>query len=69
MPFGINIGPEEYQRRQTEHVSDFPDVAVIADDHLVCGCENTMEKHVKTMMTIYLGYEKEPERLDCGSIQ
>ena len=47
MPFGINIGPEEYQRRQTEYVSDFPDVAVIADDHLVCGCENTMEKACK----------------------
>lgn len=35
MPFGINAAPEQYQIRQTEHVSDLLGVAVIAYDHLV----------------------------------
>ena len=47
MPFGINKAPEEHQRRQTEHVSDLPGVAVIVDDHLVFGCGNTMEEACK----------------------
>ena len=47
MPFGINIAPGEYQRRQTEHVSDLPGVAVIAGDHLLFGCGNTMEEACK----------------------
>ena len=47
MPFGINIALEEYQRRQTEHVSDLPGVAVIADYRLVSGCGNTMEEACK----------------------
>ena len=44
MPFGINTAPEEYQRRQTEHVSEHEGVAVTANDHLVFGCVNTMEE-------------------------
>lgn len=47
MSFGINTAPEEYQRRQTEQVSDFPGVAVFADDTLVFGCGNTMEEACK----------------------
>ena len=47
MPFGINTAPEEYQRRQTEDVSDLLGVAVIADDHLVFGCGNTIEEAYK----------------------
>ena len=51
MPFGINKAQEEHQRRQTEHVSDLLDVAVIAlvviDDYLVFGCDNTMEEACK----------------------
>ena len=47
MLFGINITPEEYLRRQAEHISDFLRVAVIADDHLVSGCGNTMEEVCK----------------------
>ena len=47
IPFGINTAREEYQRRQTEHVSDFEHVsgvAVVVDGHLVFGCGVTMEK-------------------------
>ena len=47
MPFGINTASEEYQRRQIEHISDVPGVAMIADDHLVFGCGNTMEQTCK----------------------
>ena len=47
MPFGINTALEEYQRRQTEHVSYLPGVAVIADDHLVFCCGNTMKEACK----------------------
>ena len=43
MPFGINTAPEEYHRRQTEHVSDLRGVAAIADDQLIFGCGNTMK--------------------------
>ena len=38
MPFRSNAAREEYQRRQPEHVSELPGVAVIANDHLVFGC-------------------------------
>ena len=47
IPFGINTAPEEYQRGQTEHVSDLPAVAVIANDHLLFGCGNTMMEACK----------------------
>ena len=47
MPFGINTAPEEYQRRQTKHISDLQGVAVIADDHLVFSCSNAVEEAVK----------------------
>ena len=47
MSFGINTTLEEYQRKQTEHVADLPDVAVIADDHLVFGWGSTMEEACK----------------------
>ena len=47
MPFGINTAPEQYQRRQTEHVSDLPGVAVIADDHSVYDSGNTKEEACK----------------------
>ena len=47
MCFGINTAPEEYQRRQTEGFSDLPSVAVIANDHLVCGCGKRMEEECK----------------------
>ena len=41
--FGINIAPKEYQRRQTQHVSDLLGAAVVADNHLLFGCGNIME--------------------------
>ena len=47
IPFGINTAREEYQRRQTEHVSDFEHVsgvAVVVDGHFIFGCGVTMEK-------------------------
>ena len=47
MPFGNNTAPEEYQVRQTEHVSDIPVVVVIVDDDLAFSCANTMEKACK----------------------
>ena len=47
MPFGINTAPEEYQRRQTKHISDLQGVAVIADDHLVFSCSNAVEEAFK----------------------
>ena len=47
MPFGINKVPKENLRRQTEHFSDLSGVAVIADNHLVFGCGNTMEEVCK----------------------
>ena len=64
MPFGINTAPEQYQIRQTEHVSDLLGVAVIAYDHLVFDYGNTMEKHVKTMIAnTWVGKKKEPGSL------
>ena len=50
IPFGINTAREEYQKRQTEHVSDFEHVsgvAVVVDGNLVFGCGVTMEKPCK----------------------
>ena len=47
MTFAINTAPEQYQRTQTEDVSDPPGVHVVADDHLVFGCGNTMEEACK----------------------
>ena len=44
--------PEEYERRQTEHVLDLPGVAVIVNDHLVFGCSNRR----RTMIAVYVGY-------------
>ena len=47
MPFGINTAPEEYYRRQTEHVSDPLGTSVIANDHLVFCYSTTMEETCK----------------------
>ena len=67
--YGINTALEEYQRRQTEYVSDPSGVAVVADDHSLFGCGDTMEEPCKaTTITIYTGYWKESGRLGCGSI-
>ena len=46
MPFRINTAPEEYQRRQTEHVSDLPGIAVAIQ----------WRRHVKPMIIIYVGH-------------
>ena len=57
MVFGINIASEEYKRRETEYVSDLSGVAVIADDHLIVVCGNTMKEAYKIHdNTIYASY-------------
>ena len=47
MPFGICSASEEYQRRQGQHVADLKGVEVVADDHLIYGCGDTMEEATK----------------------
>ena len=47
MPMGINSGPEEWQRRQDEIISDLPGVIAIADDILVYGCGDTPEEYMR----------------------
>ena len=43
MPFGISLGPEEYQRRQHEFLYRLPGVINIADDIYIFGCGDTIE--------------------------
>lgn len=38
MPFGINVAPEEYQRRLHEALHGLDGLACLADDILVYGC-------------------------------
>ena len=64
VPFGINTAPEKYQRGQTKHVSDFPGVAVIADDHLVFGCSNTMEETCKDHSNNLCGLLKRARKIE-----
>jgi hypothetical protein len=47
MPFGICSASEEYQRRQTQHITDLQGVEVVADDHLVYGCGDTIEDAIR----------------------
>ena len=63
MPCGIKTAPEEYQRRQIEHVSDVPGVAMIADDHLVFGCSNTMEQACKYYDNNLRGLQERAEKI------
>ena len=37
MPFGINVAPEEFQRRIDENLEGLEDVKAIADDILIWG--------------------------------
>ena len=44
LPFGINLAPEEFERKLHEKLDGLPGVAVIRDDTLVMGCgENEHE--------------------------
>ena len=56
MPFGINVAPEEYMKRQKEALEGLEGIEVIADDILVCGFGDTMQeaqdshdKHLKQL--------------------
>ena len=42
MPFGVSLGPEEYQRRQHEALEGFTGVVNKADDILVFGRGDSM---------------------------
>ena len=64
MPFGINTAPEEYQRRQIEHISYVPGVAMIADDPLVFGCGNTMEQACKYHDSNLRGIPERAEKIE-----
>ena len=47
MPFGVRLGPEEYQRRQHEVLEGLVAVVNKADDILVFGCGDTIEEAEK----------------------
>ena len=44
MPFGVSLGPEEYQRRQHEALEGLAGVVNKADDNLVCGSGDSIEE-------------------------
>ena len=67
MLFGINTAPEEYQRRQTDGFSDLPSIAVIVNDHLVCGCGKRMEE-CKNNDNNLCGLLEIARRLGCSLI-
>ena len=47
MPFGVSLGPEEYQRRQHEVLKGLKGVVNKADDILVFGCGDSIEEAEK----------------------
>ena len=47
MPFGVSLGPEEYQRRQHEVLEGLKGVVNKADDILVFGCGDSIEEAEK----------------------
>ena len=47
MPFGVSLGPEEYQRRQHAGLEGFTGVVNKADDILVFGRGDSMEEAEK----------------------
>ena len=47
IPFGVRLGPEEYQRRQHEVLEGLVGVVDKADDILVFGCGDTIEEAEK----------------------
>ena len=47
MPFGVSLGPEEYQRRQHEALEGLTGVVNKADDILVFGSGDSMEEAEK----------------------
>ena len=69
MPSGIITAPEEYQRRQTKHVSDLPGLAVIADEHVVFGCGNTIEETCKDHDNNLHELLEIARKIGCSSIQ
>lgn len=50
LPFGINSGPEHYQRQMQQIVGGLPGVVNQADDILVCG--STSEEHDQRLDTV-----------------
>ena len=56
MPFGINVAPEEFQRRIDESLEGLEGVKAIADDILVWGdgdtCEEAIADHDKRLISL-----------------
>ncbi|KAK3742464.1 hypothetical protein QZH41_002413 [Actinostola sp. cb2023] len=44
MPFGLNLAPEEFERKLHEHLDDLPGIIVLRDDILVVGNGETQEQ-------------------------
>ncbi|KAK3756012.1 hypothetical protein QZH41_003623 [Actinostola sp. cb2023] len=44
MPFGLNLAPEEFERKLHEHLYDLPGIIVLRDDILVVGNGETQEQ-------------------------
>ena len=43
LPFGINLAPEEFERKLHEKLEGLPGVAVIRDDILLTGCRENKD--------------------------
>ena len=54
MPFGVSLGPEEYQRRQHEVLEGLVGVVNKADDILVFGCGDTIEEAIINLWNVML---------------
>lgn len=57
MPFGLNSGSEEFQRRLDECLEGLENISVIADDILICGTGDTEEEadisHDKAILALF----------------
>ena len=73
MPFGIDSGPEEYQRRQHEFLDGLQGVINIADDICVFGCGNSKEDadldHDKNLTSLLEKCSKQDLRLSAKKLQ
>ena len=54
-PVGFSSSPKRFQRRLSDALDDLNGVTVVADDILVCGKGQPMQKH-KIMTTSWKGY-------------
>ena len=57
-PVGFSSSPKGFQRRLSDALDDLNGVTVVADDILVCGKGQPMQKH-KIMTTSWRGKKRE----------